>query len=170
MLNLMTTPLTELEYVLGVALFGMAKLILGVGIVALACWVCFSFAITSAGWGILPVIAILLAVGWMISLFVIGLVLRLGPSAEVLAWGILFVIMPLSGVFTPVSSLPGPLQPIAAHPAHHAGLRRGSRPGRGPGDGMGSPRRWRPPARQWQPSLPCCSSCGCCRCSGTVGS
>jgi len=113
MLNLMTTPLTELEYVLGVALFGMAKLVLGVGVVALACWVCFSFAITSAGWGIIPVIAILLAVGWMISLFVIGLVLRLGPSAEVLAWGILFVIMPLSGVFTPVSSLPGPLQPIA---------------------------------------------------------
>jgi ABC-2 type transport system permease protein len=113
MLNLMTTPLTEVEYVAGVALFGMAKLVIGVGMVALACWVFFSFAITSAGWGILPVIVILLCVGWMISLFVIGLVLRLGPSAEVLAWGILFVIMPLSGVFTPISSLPGALQPIA---------------------------------------------------------
>jgi ABC-2 type transport system permease protein len=113
LLNLMTTPLTELEYVAGVALFGLAKLVLGVGVVALGCWVFYSFAITSAGWGILPVIAVLLGVGWMISLFVIGLVLRLGPSAEVLAWGILFVVMPLSGVFTPITSLPGPLQPIA---------------------------------------------------------
>jgi ABC-2 type transport system permease protein len=113
LLNLMTTPLTELEYVAGVALFGLAKLVLGVGVVAIGCWVFFSFNITTAGWGILPVIAVLLCVGWMISLFVIGLVLRLGPSAEVLAWGILFVIMPLSGVFTPIDSLPGALQPVA---------------------------------------------------------
>jgi ABC-2 type transport system permease protein len=29
------------------------------------------------------------------------------------AWGILFVVMPLSGVFYPVESLPGILEPIA---------------------------------------------------------
>lgn len=113
MLNLMTTPLTELEYVMGVALFGMVKLVLGVGVVAIGCWAFFSFNITTAGWDILPVIVVLLGVGWMISLFVIGLVLRLGPSAEIMAWGILFVVMPLSGVFTPISSLPGAIQPVA---------------------------------------------------------
>lgn len=121
LLNIMTTPLTELEYVTGVALFGMFKLVVGVGVVALACWGFFSFAITDLGWGLLPIFVELLVVGWAISLFVIGLVLRFGPSADILAWGILFVILPLSGVFYPTEALPGPLQPVArALPTTHA--------------------------------------------------
>lgn len=113
LLNIMTTPLTELEYVAGLALFGVAKLLFGVGIVALGCWGFFAFAATDIGWGLLPIMAVLLVVGWAISLFVIGLVLRYGPSADILAWGILFVVMPLSGVFYPLEALPGGLQPIA---------------------------------------------------------
>jgi ABC-2 type transport system permease protein len=47
--------------------------------------------------------------------------LRYGQSAEILAWGVLFVVMALSGVFNPVESIPGPLQPIArVLPTTHA--------------------------------------------------
>src|SRR5260370_4966836 len=35
--------------------------------------------------------SILLVVGWAISLFVMGLVLRFGTGAEALAWGVMFV-------------------------------------------------------------------------------
>ena len=42
-----------------------------------------------------------------------GVVLRFGSGAEALAWGILFAIMPLSGVFYPVEALPGIVQPVA---------------------------------------------------------
>jgi ABC-2 type transport system permease protein len=60
-------------------------------------------------------------VGWVVALFVVALVLRFGAGAEALAWGILFVIMPLSGVFYPVRALPGFLQPVAAVlPTTHA--------------------------------------------------
>ena len=52
--------------------------------------------------------------GWVVALFVIALVLRFGSGAEALAWGILFAVMPLSGVFYPVDALPGVLQPVAA--------------------------------------------------------
>ena len=113
LLNLLVTPLTEVEYVAGVALFGLVKLALGVGLVALASWLMFAFHVTTLGWGLVPVIAILLAVGWVIALFVIGIVLRFGSGAEALAWGILFAIMPLSGVFYPIGALPGFLQPVA---------------------------------------------------------
>src|SRR5207237_6268539 len=105
LLNLMTTPLTELEYVTGVALFGLFKLVLGVGVVALACWGFFSFAITDLGWGLLPIVAEPRMVGWVISLLVIGLVLRYGPGADIMAWGLLFVVLPLSGVFYPPAAL-----------------------------------------------------------------
>jgi ABC-2 type transport system permease protein len=121
LLNLMVTPMTELEYVLGVVLFGMVKLAIGVGVVVLAALGFYAFNVTKMGWEILPVAAVLLTVGWVIALFVIGIVLRFGSGAEALAWGILFIVMPLSGVFYPIRALPTILRPIAiALPTTHA--------------------------------------------------
>ncbi len=121
LLNLMVTPLKEIEYAAGVALFGFVKLVLGVGLVALAAFGLFAFDISDVGFGLIPIAAVLLAVGWAIALFVIALVLRFGSGAEALAWGILFLVMPLSGVFYPVAALPGIVQPIArVLPTTHA--------------------------------------------------
>jgi ABC-2 type transport system permease protein len=121
LLNLMVTPLREVEYVAGVALFGLLKLAMGVGVVALTAFAFYAFDITDLGWSLIPIASILLIVGWVIALFVMGLVLRFGSGAEALAWGILFVVMPLSGVFYPVQSLPWLLRPIAqALPTTHA--------------------------------------------------
>ncbi len=121
LLNLMVTPMSELEYILGVNLFGLVKLVMGVGVAALTAFGFYAFDVTSLGWGVLPVVAVLLAVGWVIALFVIGIVLRFGSGAEALAWGILFIIMPLSGIFYPVKALPAVLQPVAlVLPTTHA--------------------------------------------------
>lgn len=121
MLNLMVTPLREWEYVAGVVLLGLAKLVVGVAIVAIVALGLFAFDITDVGWTLVPVAAVLLLTGWVIALFVIGLVLRFGAGAEALAWGVLFVMLPLSGVFYPVDALPGVLQPIArVLPTTHA--------------------------------------------------
>lgn len=114
LLNLMVTPLREIEYVAGVLLFGMAKLVAGVGLVVVTALTLYSFDVTDLGIGLIPVAAILLVVGWIIALFVIAMVLRFGAGAEALAWGILFVVMPLSGVFYPIEALPGILRPVAA--------------------------------------------------------
>lgn len=121
LLNLLATPLTEVEYAAGVALFGLAKLAVAMVVVTLAAAAFFAFSLADVGWALIPIGTLLLFAGWSISLFVVGLVLRFGQSAEVLAWGILFVVMPLSGVFYPVDALPGVLQPIAmVLPTTHA--------------------------------------------------
>lgn len=120
-LNLMVTPIREVEYVAGVALFGFVKLAMGVGVMVVGALVFFSFDTSSLGFGLVPIATILLVVGWAISLLVIGLVLRFGSGAEALAWGVMFVLMPLSGVFYPVDNLPAVMQPIAkALPTTHA--------------------------------------------------
>jgi ABC-2 type transport system permease protein len=113
LLNMMVTPVREVEYVAGVALFGMVKLALGVGVMVLGALVFFSFDTWSLGFGLIPIAAVLLLVGWSVSLFVIGLVLRFGSGAEALAWGVMFILLPLSGVFYPIDSLPTLLQPVA---------------------------------------------------------
>jgi ABC-2 type transport system permease protein len=121
LLNLLVTPLTEAEYVAGVMLFGLAKLAIGVGTVALAAWGLFAFDVTDLGLAIIPLVAILLVVGWSVGLIVIGLILRVGQGAEILAWGLLAMVMPLSGIFYPVNALPGGLQPVSrALPTTHA--------------------------------------------------
>lgn len=121
LLNLMVTPLREVEYASGVALFGLVKLVMGVGVVVLTALGFYAFDVTRLGIGLIPIVTVLLVVGWVIALFVIALVLRFGTGAEALAWGILFVVMPLSGVFYPVAALPWFLRPVAAAlPTTHA--------------------------------------------------
>jgi ABC-2 type transport system permease protein len=121
LLSLMVTPMTEAEWLAGVVLFGFVKLLMGVGAVAAMVAVLYAFDITDVGWALLPIIAVLLASGWAVAMFVIGMVLRFGTGAEALAWGILFVVMPLSGAFYPVSALPGVIRPISAIlPTTHA--------------------------------------------------
>jgi ABC-2 type transport system permease protein len=114
LLNLMVTPLTEPEYGAGVVLFGLARLAIGVTVVSLVALALFSFNITTLGLALIPLVAILLVVGWSVALVVIGLILRAGQGAEILTWGFIAFLLPLSGIFYPVSALPGVLQPLAA--------------------------------------------------------
>ncbi len=121
LLNLMVTPIREVEYVAGVAMFGMVKLCIGVGVLSIGALVFYSFDVSTLGFGVIPIAAVLLMVGWCISLLVIGIVLRFGTGAEALAWGVMFVVLPLSGVFYPVDALPAALQPVSeALPTTHA--------------------------------------------------
>ena len=121
LLNMMVTPVREVEYVAGVALFGMIKLVMGVGVMVLGALAFFSFHTWSLGFGLIPIAVTLLIVGWAISLFVIGLVLRFGTGAEALAWGVMFVLLPLSGVFYPTDALPTVMRPLALSlPTTHA--------------------------------------------------
>jgi ABC-2 type transport system permease protein len=86
---------------------------MGVGVMVIGAFAFFSFRTWSLGWGLIPIAVTLLVVGWAISLFVIGLVLRFGTGAEAMAWGVMFVLLPLSGVFYPTDALPAVMQPIA---------------------------------------------------------
>lgn len=113
LLNLMVTPLREMEFIGGIALFSLAKSVIGVSVVAATAAALYSFNITTLGIGLVPIFVLLTIVGWAIAMFVIGLVLRFGMGAEAMAWGIMFVVMPLSGVFVPISSLPRFVQPLS---------------------------------------------------------
>ena len=113
LLNIMTTPITEGEYAAGLVVYAFMKLALAMTTISIVAFVTYQFNLGSIGWGLVPIVGILLLVGWAISLFVIGLILRYGQSAEILAWGLNFVFLALSGVFNPISALPAAVQPIA---------------------------------------------------------
>jgi ABC-2 type transport system permease protein len=50
---------------------------------------------------------------WSIGLAMSGMIMRVGQSAESFAWAAVFILMPVSGVYYPVSVLPDWLQVIS---------------------------------------------------------
>lgn len=121
LMNLMVTPLREVEFLAGIGLYALGKLALGLTMVTAAAWALYSFDITSAGWGLVPVVAVLMLTGFTISMLVVGIVLRFGHGAEIVTWGLLFLVVAISGAFYPPEALPGVLQPVSGLlPSTHA--------------------------------------------------
>ena len=112
--SLLTTPLRPFEWLFGTALQGLVKVAIGVTAVTVAAITLYSFDASVIGPPVIPVLALLLLNGWALAMIVIGLVLYFGAAAEALVWGLLFVVLPLSGALYPTSVLPSVLQPLSA--------------------------------------------------------
>ncbi|TDC86141.1 ABC transporter permease [Micromonospora sp. KC606] len=112
--SLLTTPLRPVEWVAGAALQGLIRVGVGIAAVTVAAAVLFSFDLTDSGGAIVPVMALLLLTGWAVALIVMGVVMFLGSGTETLAFTLLFIVLPLSGAFYPVSVLPEAIRPVSA--------------------------------------------------------
>lgn len=113
LLNLMTTPLTEVEYAAGLALYSFLKSLLAMAALSLVAVGLYGFGLGEIGWQLVPIVGVLLLVGFAVALFNIALMLRFGQAAEIFTWGLNFLLLALSGVFNPVSALPAAIEPIA---------------------------------------------------------
>lgn len=112
-MNLFASPLSINEYIMGLMITSLFTTVVSITFMTLLAWVLFAYNIFQLGIYMIPFIAILFVFGWALGILTTAIVLRLGPSSEILAWSIPALLTPLSGVFYPVSSLPPALQPIA---------------------------------------------------------
>jgi ABC-2 type transport system permease protein len=111
---LFASPLRPLEYVVAVFGISLIRVLIGVGGAALLAVPVFGFWLPEVlGWALLPFFAILLVFGWALGMIVSALVVRLGLGAETLAWGVIFLLQPFSGVYYPVATLPLAMQLVA---------------------------------------------------------
>jgi ABC-2 type transport system permease protein len=113
LLNVLTTSVTPAEYLIGVAFFGLLKLAMTMTVLTVITIAIYGFSLASLGWVTLPIVLVLILTGWSIGFVVLGLILRFGPSAEILTWGLNYVMMAVSGVFFPASQLPGGIGAVA---------------------------------------------------------
>lgn len=119
-INILASPIQPGEYVAGTAVWALVKLAVGWGLMALMAWALFSFGILELGLGLLVFAPVLMLFGVALSMIVPGLVLRFGHSAEILAWGLAGVLLPLSAAFYPLNTLPDWARAVAAaFPAAH---------------------------------------------------
>jgi ABC-2 type transport system permease protein len=111
--NLFVSPLRPTEFAASVLLMGLIRTLVGVIPVTLMAWWFFGFSIYSMGLALAGFFLSLTLFGWSLGIAVCGLIMRYGLGAESVAWGSMFLLLPLSAVYYPVSVLPGWLQPIA---------------------------------------------------------
>jgi len=118
--NLFVTPLRPHEFIFALIVMSLVRTLIGILPAAGLAIVFYHYSIFDLG---LPLIAFffnLMMLGWSMGLIITALILRNGLGAESLAWMAMFILAPLSGVFYPVSTLPGWLQGIAfALPSSH---------------------------------------------------
>jgi ABC-2 type transport system permease protein len=107
------SPLRVHEFVGSLLLMSFMRTVIGVTPAALLALPFYDVWVFQLG---LPLIAFfmnLLAMGWTIGLLVSAMIMRFGLGAESLAWFGIFLFSPISGIYYPIDTLPGWLQPVA---------------------------------------------------------
>jgi ABC-2 type transport system permease protein len=111
--HLMMSPLRPLEFVAALVVVSLIKLTVAMVPVAIVAYLMFGFNLLGLGAAFAVFFANLVFMSWALGLISIGAVLRWGMGAESIAWLIVFLLLPISCVYYPVSTLPAALQPIA---------------------------------------------------------
>jgi len=111
-INLFASPVKLNELVLGLALVGVVQALLAFFYIAPIAFLLYALQIWNMGLYIIPFFMNILIFGWGLGVLSIGLVVRFGPSADILAFFIPFLLLPFSAVYYPVSVFPSLLQKI----------------------------------------------------------
>jgi len=111
--NLMMSPLRPVEFIAALMIMSIVRLAIGMIPVTLLAFAFFGFNLWSLGLALAAFFVNLILTSWAIGIFVSGLLLRNGMGAESMAWTIMFLFLPLTCVYYPVTVLPWYLQYVA---------------------------------------------------------
>lgn len=111
--NLFASPLSINEYCLGLILISITSSFISIMVMVGLAWLLFAYNIFQFGFLLIPFVAVLFLFGLALGIFTVAIILRFGPSSEILAWSIPVLLPPFSGVFYPLSALPSWLQNVA---------------------------------------------------------
>jgi ABC-2 type transport system permease protein len=113
MINLFSTPLKVSEWIGGMILLCLAKLMVTISFGALAVYLLYSLNVFTIGWAFIPFAASLLIFGWVLGFLGASCIIYWGQQVEAIAWMVGFLFAPFSAVFYPVDILPAWAQQIA---------------------------------------------------------
>jgi len=111
--QLFVSPLRVHEMVASLLIMSFIRTLISVTPAALLALPLFHVWVFQLGPSLVAFFANLLVMGWSVGLVASALVLRFGMGAESLCWLGIFLFAPLSGIYYPIDTLPGWLQPVA---------------------------------------------------------
>ena len=111
--NLLISPLKPPEFVSALMIMSIIRLSIGMVPVTVLAIIVFGFNLWGLGLALAAFFVNLILTSWALGIFVSGILLRHGLGAENMAWTLMFIFLPLTCVYYPVSVLPPWLQVIA---------------------------------------------------------
>ncbi len=111
--QLFVSPLRPYELVASLLVMSLIRTLISFGGASLLAILFYRYSVFALGFPLIVFFFNLIVMGWSIGLLVSSLVLRYGLGAESLAWVAIFIIAPFSGIYYPIATLPGWLQPLA---------------------------------------------------------
>ena len=111
--HLFVSPIRSWEMATGIVIAALLRTLLGMVPVSLMAWAFFGYSIYSLGLPLIAFFFILQMFSWSIGLAMSGMIMRVGQSAESFAWAAVFILLPVSGVYYPVTVLPYWMQVIS---------------------------------------------------------
>ena len=109
-LNLFVTPLSISEFLFATVCLVAVRVVFGLIVISLLALVFYQFNILILGFAVIPFLLNLIIFGCTLGFLITVVIFRYGTSAQVLAFGFIFLIQPFSAVFYPVSALPKAVQ------------------------------------------------------------
>lgn len=113
LLNIFVSPLRIGEFLFSTALLGIIRVVLISAVMAVIAFLAYAFNLFLLGFYVVPFALNLILFGWVLGIFITAIILRFGTSAQVLAFGIMFLVQPFTAVFYPVAILPKLVQYIS---------------------------------------------------------
>ena len=111
--HLFASPLRPQEMAAAIVTMSLIRTLAGMVPVTILAMIFFGFSIYSLGWPLVAFFFTLQMFGWAVGLTISGMVMRHGLGMETFAWAAVFALLPVSGVYYPISVLPEWLQFIA---------------------------------------------------------
>ena len=112
-LNIFASPITIPEYLCGLVATSVVTTAVGLTAMIVLAGPVFGFSLASLGLLAVPFVLLLFLFGVSLGIGAAALVLRLGPAGEWLVWPIPAILAPFAGVFYPVSTLPVWMQAVS---------------------------------------------------------
>ncbi len=113
LLNLFVSPLSFREWIAGFIALSFVRTILSISCASLVAFLLYQINLFHFGFAFLPLLFLLLMVGWWLGLIILSLILRFGTSVQALAWSLGSVLVPFSAIYYPMNALPHWAQLIA---------------------------------------------------------
>jgi ABC-2 type transport system permease protein len=114
LVSLFASPLSVSEYVTGLTIVTLAKALIGFLAESLVAWLFYSYNIFPILLKLMPFVLNLVLFATATGIVVTGLIFRYTTKFQAMTWSLAGLLMPLSCVFYPLSSLPAFLRPIAS--------------------------------------------------------
>ncbi len=113
LVNIFSTPLKLGEWILGVMLMGVVKILVSLAFATLLVYILYALNVFTLGWAFLPFAFSLMISGWIMGLLASSLIIYWGQKIEMIAFMLAYLFAPFSAVFYPITALPVWAQKIA---------------------------------------------------------